>query len=166
MPVPYVQSGGLLVVTQNGTVGPVTINGGSFNPFGDGNTGNLTLTPAATFIDIIDSAFPGQFGTAHVTGTVTLAGATLHIITPGNIPAGTQLLTIDNDSTDPIVGIFAGLPEGSIVTAGGEPFRITYVGGDGNDVVLTALDAAAIPMLDWRMLVLLAVAIAAIALRR
>src|SRR4029077_4912461 len=48
-------------------------------------------------------------------------------------------MIIANDGVDPVVGAFAGLPEGATVTASGKPFRISYAGGTGNDVVLTAL---------------------------
>jgi hypothetical protein len=40
--------------------------------------------------------------------------------------------------------MFAGLPQGAEFTAGGELFAINYHGGDGHDVVLTALGAASI----------------------
>src|SRR5436190_10056712 len=42
---------------------------------------------------------------------------------------------IQNDTALPIQGTFDGLPEGAIIDAGGlgTLFRISYVGGDGND---------------------------------
>ena len=46
-------------------------------------------------------------------------------------------------STAPIVGTFDGLPEGASLTIGNTPFTISYHGGDGNDVVLTQVVAAA-----------------------
>lgn len=60
----------------------------------------------------------------NVTGAVTLAG-TLEADGPGVI--------IDNQGTAQVNGTFDGLPEGAAVGA----FRITYRGGDGNDVALT-----------------------------
>ena len=58
-----------------------------------------------------------------------------------------------------MVGTFAGLAEGATVNFNGAPMRITYVGGTGNDVVLTALAAgtgvAEIPTLsEWGLLIL------------
>ena len=48
------------------------------------------------------------------------------------------LTVILNDGTgDAVSGTFTGLPEGSAVGATG--LYITYVGGDGNDVVLTTV---------------------------
>jgi autotransporter-associated beta strand protein len=61
----------------------------------------------------------------NVTGAVTLAGE-LEPDGPGVI--------IDNRGTAAVNGTFDGLPEGAAVGA----FRLTYRGGDGNDVVLTA----------------------------
>jgi hypothetical protein len=43
---------------------------------------------------------------------------------------------IDNDGSDPVNGTFADLPEGAALTLGAFRFLITYLGGDGNDVVL------------------------------
>lgn len=54
---------------------------------------------------------------------------------------GDQFKIIDNQSSDPVQGTFAGLPEGTQFTVNGIVFNISYVGGDGNDVVLTALNA-------------------------
>jgi len=50
---------------------------------------------------------------------------------------GQTFTVIDNDGTDPINGTFSGLPEGATVSTGMGNARITYRGGDGNDVVLT-----------------------------
>ena len=56
---------------------------------------------------------------------------------------GDSFLVLDNDGTDAIEGEFAGLPEGAIFDAVCDteivPFQITYIGGDGNDVVLTVV---------------------------
>ena len=48
-----------------------------------------------------------------------------------------------------ITGTFAGLPEGAKFTSNGRTYRITYQGGDGNDVVVTDSVAfsPAIPLL-------------------
>ena len=62
------------------------------------------------------------------------------------IKEGDTFTIIDNKSTSPITGSLSGargtfkdLPEGAEITVGGVTFKISYVGGDGNDVVLTAL---------------------------
>jgi autotransporter-associated beta strand protein len=52
-----------------------------------------------------------------------------------------SLILIDNDGTDPVIGMFSGLPEGALVVQSNMPFRISYAGGDGNDVSLTRIVA-------------------------
>src|SRR5205085_3212114 len=77
-----------------------------------------------------------------VTGTVTLSGATLHVAMPAGALNATQTFTvIANDGTDPVSGTFAGLAEGATITLGGGTLRISYIGGDGNDVVLLPASA-------------------------
>lgn len=41
--------------------------------------------------------------------------------------------------------MFKDLPEGAEITVDGAIFKISYVGGDGNDVVLTALNDSVAP---------------------
>ena len=55
------------------------------------------------------------------------------------IKEGDTFTIIDNKSTSSIQGTFKDLPEGAEITVSGVTFKISYVGGDGNDVVLTAL---------------------------
>jgi Dockerin type I domain len=52
---------------------------------------------------------------------------------------GNQFVIIDNDGTDAVSGTFAGLSEGATVTANGLSFTISYLGGTGNDIVLTRI---------------------------
>src|SRR5207248_5060697 len=52
---------------------------------------------------------------------------------------GDQYKIIDNQGSHAVSGNFVGLPEGTtFYTGNGYPMRISYAGGDGNDVVLTA----------------------------
>ena len=62
----------------------------------------------------------------------------------GVIKKGDTFTIIDNKTTHPMQGTFKDLPEGAEITAGGVTFKISYVGGDGNDIVLTALN-------DWNV---------------
>ena len=55
-------------------------------------------------------------------------------------------MLIDNQGPNPIVGTFTGLPSGATVRVGSQDFRISYVGENGNDVVITALTGAPTPM--------------------
>jgi hypothetical protein len=75
----------------------------------------------------------------NVTGTVNLGGASLGAsISPGFTPTvGQQFTLINNDGVDPVVGTFAAAPQGGTVSISGQNFTISYIGGTGNDVVLT-----------------------------
>ena len=74
----------------------------------------------------------------NVTGTVDITGATLNLTASGPLTAGTSITIVQNDGTDSILGTFAGLAEGASIVAGLAGFHISYVGGDGNDIVLVA----------------------------
>jgi fibronectin-binding autotransporter adhesin len=129
-----------------GTVGPIAATGGTIAP---GlltvsapvvlRSGNLALG-AATFTPLISGTVGGVADQIAVTGTVNLTGATLTPTRTGTpVPGGQSIVLISNDGTDPIVGTFAGLPQGATVTVNGQLFTVSYTGGDGNDVWLTAL---------------------------
>lgn len=103
------------------------------------STGNLTLNGTSTLsMEINGATACTQYDRIEVSGTVNLGGATLNLTGGFVAGPGTELIIINNDSTDAVVGTFAGLPEGAPVSAGAFSGQITYVGGDGNDVSLTA----------------------------
>ncbi len=136
-------AGGLL--GGSGATGPVTGTSGILSP-GDGAgagllsvNGNLALNTGvqATF-DINGAAAGTQFDQVGVTGTVQLNNATLAVTGSFVGANGSQYLIIVNQGAGAVVGTFAGLPEGqSFVGANGVSYKISYVGGTGNDVVLT-----------------------------
>jgi autotransporter-associated beta strand protein len=120
---------GATVVTSGGSLLP-----GDANTVGTLNTGNVTFN-AGSFFGVKMTGFQVS-DSLNVTGTVNLGGATLFAIeTPAALAPH---FIITNDGNDPIVGTFAGLPEGAtFIGDNGKPFLISYVGGDGNDVTLT-----------------------------
>lgn len=72
-----------------------------------------------------------------VEGSVSLAGSLdVRLIHEFQPLAGDRFAILRNDGDDPISGTFAGLTEGAAVRVGPHRFRISYTGGDGNDVVL------------------------------
>jgi autotransporter-associated beta strand protein len=171
MPAPYTQSSGTLVVSSSGTVGAVTINGGTFAPGANGvalaNTGSLSLAGGTTYSELINGPAAGSFALTRVTGSVALGGAALQLSGSGaGIAPGTQFVIIDNDGSDPVVGTFNGLPEGAVIPLGpgNVNYRISYVGGTGNDVVLTAITATSVPALSHLALLALGTLLAATAL--
>lgn len=74
-------------------------------------------------------------------------GATLKLsyLPNGIFKKGDVLTIIDNQSKTPVKGIFKDLPEGAEVRVGSATFMISYKGGDGNDVTLTAQNDSAAP---------------------
>lgn len=61
---------------------------------------------------------------------------------------GQTFTIINNSGSNPVTGTFAGLPEGGTFTSGGVTFRISYQGGNGNDVVLTVVSPASAASLN------------------
>lgn len=125
-----------------GTVGANSLLGGTISP-GLGGPGvisfsqGLNLGSNATLNVEATGTTPGsQYDQLSVTGAVSLANCNLHISLLPNVPVGTAFTLINNDGTDPVLGLFNLLPENSLVTNGAQLFRIHYIGGTGNDVVL------------------------------
>ncbi|MGQ4384925.1 autotransporter [Streptomyces sp. SAS_270] len=75
-----------------------------------------------------------------VSGAVRLAGG-LDLSAAGGAPART-VTVLDHTGDARTTGTFTGLREGAKVKLADTTYRITYRGGDGNDVVLTAATAA------------------------
>jgi autotransporter-associated beta strand protein len=130
----------------HGTTGDVTVlGGGTLSPGGHRaailDTGNVVLRANAHFAIQLGAHHSDQLD---VTGHVHLGGAILDLsLLAGFHPAtGRTFEIIANDGSDPVHGRFAGLVQGAHFAAGGEEFSINYHGGDGNDVMLTALDSA------------------------
>jgi FG-GAP-like repeat len=83
----------------------------------------------------------------NVVGSVTIDNSYLGVdennINGWYLPLNVPLTIINNDGADPVVGTFSGLPEGSTINRRrGSKFRISYVGGTGNDVTLTRVNFA------------------------
>jgi fibronectin-binding autotransporter adhesin len=127
-----------------GTVGTntSTSSGGTVSPGsspGILNTSDVNWsTGSPTFsIELNGTSAGTGYDQLNVTGTVNLSGATLNG-SVGFAPAtGTTFTIINNDGSDAVTGTFSGLSEGATVTLSGQTFTISYVGGTGNDVVLT-----------------------------
>lgn len=111
--------------------------------FGSAIVGSLALTPAATF-QVNLPLGPDGWGQIQVAGsssaTVNLGSAALSLTGSAPLPLGTTLRIIDNySSTAPVTGTFAGLPEGALFDSPLGVCRISYAGGDGNDVTVEAV---------------------------
>jgi hypothetical protein len=141
----FTVNGGLLDGT--GVISSVTMTGGTLKP-GDSPgvlviQGNLSMTSGTVFEAELNGPLPGSsYDQLQVNGTVNLNGATLNLQPGFTATPGTAFLILVNDLSDPIVGTFAGLPEGAVFQAGGQFFSISYKAGTGaNDVVVTTVGA-------------------------
>ena len=128
--------------TINGTL-TASVAGAIISPgFGPGaiQHGNLSLVAGSVYsVELASLAGPGT-GHDHLdtVGTVSLGGATLSANASFVPPSGSSFTIISNDGSDPVMGIFNGLPEGTVFLVGGTPMQITYAGGiNNNDVVLS-----------------------------
>jgi autotransporter-associated beta strand protein len=159
--------GGILVVDGSMPNNPITLAGGGLGGTGtvgavttttSGGLGAGTLTSPTGILNIRGNVSlnaqtvlliklnGNTVGTSYdqinVTGVVDLNGCVL-LPTPLNnfIPAvGDVYRIINNDGTDAVVGTFTNIPEGSIFTTPNNiKFRVTYRGGDGNDVTITRI---------------------------
>jgi autotransporter-associated beta strand protein len=139
-----VSGGGALRGT--GTCGPVT-NGlfGRLLPGSPDASGTLhissglTLKASSETVVRLNGPSPGiEHDQLVVTRALRLEeNPVLTVIPEYSIPIGTTFEIIRNDGTNPVVGTFVGLVEGGMLVASNVSFRISYVGGDGNDITLT-----------------------------
>ncbi len=139
-------NGGTL--TGAGTVGSITsaAGGGTIAPGSSVGTifcTTVALNAATTFAVQIQSAAPGGASLLDANfGTVNLGSAQLVVTRFADFQAniGEEIVILDNDGADVIVGTFAGLAQGAEFVASGARFRVSYTGGTGNDITLTLLD--------------------------
>ena len=131
------------------TVGTGSATGASLEP---GNNGIGTFTSTAALTMYQDATYNVelslQSGTSDKTSSngVTLNNPVLSVrsLDSGALAAGTKLTIVDNTGTNPVTGTFKNLPELALVQVNGYNFRITYKGGDGNDIVL--MDERTLPV--------------------
>ncbi|HQE90728.1 MAG TPA: autotransporter-associated beta strand repeat-containing protein [Verrucomicrobiota bacterium] len=130
----------------HGTVGAIT-NYGAIAPgssAGKLNSGNLSFgVNGSLAIELNGNAAGSGYDQLNVAGGVNLTGAVLAPLTVGFLPRqGDRFVIINNDGSDPVAGTFTGLAEGAVISdsTGKFHFRVSYVGGSGNDVELTMIN--------------------------
>lgn len=149
-----VQTGGIL--KGNGTASTVYVNDGA--KIAPGNSpGTMTILTQlslsgtyeaeilnATTYDqlIVGEDYTGGGSAVSINSDAVLS--TL-LYDGWTVAAGDAFRIIDNRSSTAVSGTFNGLAEGAQFTVDGITFNITYVGGDGNDVIITALNAGSDP---------------------
>ena len=153
-----VNSGGLLMGTGSAAIIQV-LNGGIIAP--GHSPGKLTavnyLSIAGTYQAQIKDATDGGYDQIIVGASTDTTGHDVQIqstaildtslYTGYSINKGDQFMIIKNlqPASQKVSGTFSGLAEGAQFTVSGITFSISYIGGDGNDVVLTALTTGKAP---------------------
>jgi autotransporter-associated beta strand protein len=153
-------SAGTLVVNGSQPRSPVTVNG-TGTLMGDGVVGDLdvfgNLRPGSSpailtcsnflfhssssdyFVELNGPAPGTGYDQLKVRGSVALSNATLHATLGFQSAISNSFTIIDNDASEAVTNTFNGLAQGATLFINGVPFRISYTGGSGNDVVLTQL---------------------------
>jgi fibronectin-binding autotransporter adhesin len=125
----------------NGSVGNVISTNGVVSPgagAGRIETKGLVLDSSSSLrIELKGTNAGITYDQVNVAGVVALGNAALNATLEFGSVVSNKFIIINNDGADAVSGTFAGLPEGVTTLLGGATFRISYVGGDGNDVVLT-----------------------------
>ena len=126
-------------VAVNGMIIPRSNNGGTANGVISITSGGLSMTSNSTMY--MDGTSAAAFDKVIADG-VNLGGSTLNLSFPSfTLNDGETLTLIQNTSANPTAGAFAGLPEGAFLSVNGQMLRISYTGGDGNDVVVTPVSS-------------------------
>jgi autotransporter-associated beta strand protein len=125
------------------TVGTGSGRGASLSPGQSAGTltiqGALTLNSDATYKFELDRST--MTADEVIANGVTINGAKFSFtdIHRGAFARGTVLSVIDNTAVSLIAGAFVNLPDGSTFKSKGNTFEVSYEGGDGNDLTLTAI---------------------------
>ena len=140
-------TGTLVISGTNIYTGTTTVSSGTLAPRGSPSiVGALTLSSSSTFQPRINGTTAGtQYDQLTASGSITLAGP-LDLLPSVGLPAGGSFTILNKTSAGAISGTFSSKPEGSVFTEDGYTWIITYLGGDGNDVVLTLVT----PVQSWR----------------
>ena len=132
---------GPLMVNAEGTMSPGTPSPGPNVAVLE--TGDTIFTSGSILRLELNGLHETQHDLLRINGTINLGGANLDATLMSYTPQiGDVLVIVRNDGTDAVTGTFSGLDEGERLDISGRPFRISYRGGDGNDVVLTAVGPA------------------------
>ena len=96
-----------------------------------------TFSNTTINIEIEGTTACTQYDQVVVQGDINITGASLNITGSYAPKVSDRFIIMDNQGSNAITGTFNGLAEGTAFNTNGMRFRITYQGGDGNDVVLT-----------------------------
>jgi hypothetical protein len=106
----------------------------TFEPYAVIEVDSFTSSASSVFSVMFSGTEPGTDQSQLIVSDQVVLNGLLTLNHFNNFDVNDQFIIIDNQGIDPVVGVFAGLPEGSIVQ---DYFQISYQGGDGNDVTVS-----------------------------
>jgi hypothetical protein len=134
-------AGGQLQLAGTPSVGDLDIHDGrldlpaNISSAATATATSLSVTPGGA---VAFGSTDTQISRLNVAGTVSLNGRLdLTLNASFKAAVNTVFTLIANDANDPVTGTFAGLPHNSTLVTPLARFRISYTGGDGNDVTAT-----------------------------
>ena len=137
-------SPGAILGGTNGTVGAVTVAGGAISPGAEPtapgilNSGSVAFSSTAAYAAALNNITTGSgYSQLDATGAVNLGTSTALNITIGTgftPTVGTTFTIIQSPGA--ISGAFASDPEGTVISSGGQFFRVSY---QNDDVTLTTV---------------------------
>ena len=144
---PFTTSG---IVSGTGKMGFLKLlSGGKLAPGlspGCLSSNNLTFEAGSSFeVELGGKTVCTEYDQQKVIGTVTLGNAALSVLAFNKykLLAGSTFTILDNDGADAITGTFKDLAEGATFKGpDGSVLKISYKGGDGNDIDLTVITAS------------------------
>ncbi len=141
--------GGGGTISGAATIGTGSGTGASLAPAtGTGKQANIHLAGALTFKSdgtyswtINSRRQEVRFDEVVAHGVTIETGATFTVGADvrGSLSLGTVLTVISNTAATPIAGTFANLADGITLAIGSNHLKVSYEGGDGNDLTLTVV---------------------------
>jgi len=128
-------------LSGDGLIGDVADFG--FSPITPDSTLSVKNINGGNLLIRLNGTNVGEYGRLVASGNVSLSQGSL-LPSPGFNPQAGQVFTIVEKTSPGAITNAPFGPEGTVTSLNGMPFRISYVGGDGNDVTLTAT----LPRLD------------------
>lgn len=124
------------------TVGTLTLNGDYQFEIGG-------VAPCTQYDQIKVTTTGVSYATVNLGSESTISTSRFNNYTPKQ---GEIYVVIDNQSDQPVQGTFKDLAEGATFEQNGIVFKVSYVGGDGNDVTLTVMNQPTAPDTGFALL--------------
>lgn len=127
----------------------LTVNGGVLSPGLSPGVltvkSNFTLGAGGSLLIEIDGTGHDQVRLTNASSVIALSGELIVSAATG-LATGATFVIVSNAGSAAVGGTFAGRPEGFTFSASGYWWRVSYIGGSGNDVSLTIVPPPAQPL--------------------